>query len=203
MGIAAESSPLKRDHRNLHVSLNGDAAEAMPEIFDLKTSNFNTQRVFKTLLSDCDDHYTSNDQSPTNGSPTLLSPVVSNTTVAESILSDVNTQMSLVQQSADLHLDDHAERLSFWNVLQDDPEHGDGLVGGRKALKASRRSDASSTLNATMNSEAESRQHVFDAALASSASDFSFNMLSSETPQIITFSGKERKDTKSDILSSS
>ena len=200
--ISAESSsPLKGDHRSLQDTLNGRALEssAMPDIFERQPPDYSRRRVLQTLLSDCDDQYKSNDQSPTSGSPTLLSPVVSNSAVSESILTDVNTQMSLVEQSADLHLDDNAEQLSFWNVLSDDIDQGDGVIGGRKALKASRQSDASSTLNATMNSEEENRQSVFDAALASTATDFSFNMFGSDTPEVITFSGKERDDKSSAI----
>ena len=200
--ISAESSsPLKGDHRSLQDTSNGRTLEssAMPDIFERQPPDYSRRRVLQTLLSDCDDQYKSNDQSPTSGSPTLLSPVVSNSAVSESILTDVNTQMSLVEQSADLHLDDNAEQLSFWNVLSDDIDQGDGVIGGRKALKASRQSDASSTLNATMNSEEENRQSVFDAALASTATDFSFNMFGSDTPEVITFSGKERDDKSSAI----
>ena len=154
------------------------------------------------FLSDTDNSPKTDDAIPSDAdqSPTILSPIGPQK-VVDSLL-DVNTQASLIQRSEDLHIDD---RTTFWDVinddLQDERDHGDGVIGGRKVLKANRQSDASSTLTANISSEEESKVKVFDAALAST--DFNFRIFGTDGPDVITFNATEAAANEETIETSS
>ena len=153
------------------------------------------RQVLCSFLSDPDNSPKTGEASPSDAdlSPTILSPIVPRK-ISESLVTDINTQMSLIERSEDLHIND--ERTSFWDVinsdLQTEHDHGDGISGGRKVLKASRQSDASSALTANISSEEESKMKVFDAALAST--DFNFRIFGSEGGAVITFSATDSKN---------
>lgn len=122
-------------------------------------------------------------------SPALLSP---DNPPPHSEFVDCNTQMSVVDHTASLHLDD---QNTLWNVnIGSNSDDDDGDVS-RKALKAHRSSDAASTSN-NNNVEDEKLDKGFEIELATSnvSQPFIFNKFGTDVPTLFKF-GTEPSNT--------
>ena len=130
---------------------------------------------------------------------------LSEESVVGSSSGDVNTQMSLCQQSEAIRLDSDAlknEQSSLWVLLSDNsvkpettsPLATSPLASPHKARKASFESDApSSQVDAITSSD------VFDADSAVSAAHYVFTKFGSEVPGIFTFGGQTTASESSGV----